>query len=115
MAKAPQHRPLSPQALELVAARFRVLAEPLRLRLLERLGQGECSVGDLVHYLGTTQPNVSKHLKLLLEAGLVARRQEKNTAYYALADDSVLALCEVVCSRLHDRFLTQAEAVDPYR
>jgi ArsR family transcriptional regulator len=103
---------LSTQALELVAERFRVLAEPLRLRLLQRLQHGECSVGELAELLQTTQPNASKHLKLLFGAGLVARRQDKNTVYYSLADPTVFELCELVCSRLHDRLLTQAEALE---
>ena len=102
---------LSPEALELVAARFRVLGEPVRLRILQRLQEGECSVMELVHLLETTQPNVSKHLKLLQETGLVARRQEKNTAYYSVADDSVFALCDLVCSRLQERLAAQAGAL----
>jgi DNA-binding transcriptional ArsR family regulator len=102
---------LSPEALELVAARFRVLGEPVRLRILQRLQEGECAVTELAHLLETTQPNVSKHLKLLQETGLVARRQEKNTVYYSLADDSVFALCELVCSRLQERLAAQAGAL----
>jgi DNA-binding transcriptional ArsR family regulator len=102
---------LSPEALELVAARFRVLGEPVRLRILQRLQEGECSVMELAHLLETTQPNVSKHLKLLQETGLVARRQEKNTAYYSVADDSVFALCDLVCSRLQERLAAQAGAL----
>ena len=96
----------------MVAARFRILSEPFRLRLLERLSRGECSVGQLVHDLGASQPNVSKHLKLLLEAGLVSRRQNKNVVYYSLADDSVMELCDLVCTRLHDRLTAQMESLD---
>jgi ArsR family transcriptional regulator len=109
------HRELSPQALELVAARFRVLGEPLRLRVLQRLSGGECSVTELAELLDTTQPNISKHLKLLQTAGFVARRQEKNTAFYSLADPSVFELCDLVCSRLHERLAAQAEALEPPR
>jgi DNA-binding transcriptional ArsR family regulator len=109
------HRELSPEALELVAARFRVLAEPVRLRLLQRLEQGECSVTELAELLETTQPNVSKHLKLLQAAGFVARRQEKNTAFYSIADPTVFELCDLVCARLHDRLAAQAEAFEPPR
>lgn len=101
---------LSPEALELVAAQFRVLGEPVRLRILQRLQEGECSVTELVQLLETTQPNVSKHLKLLQETGLVARRQEKNTAYYSVADETVFALCDLVCSRLQERLAAQAGA-----
>lgn len=103
-------RRLSTEALELVAARFRVLGEPLRLRILQMLEEGECSVTELAELLGTTQPNASKHLKLLNEVGLVARRQEKNTAFYSLADDTVFELCELICSRLEQRLSAQVEA-----
>jgi DNA-binding transcriptional ArsR family regulator len=106
---------LSPEALELVAARFRALAEPLRLRVLQRLQRGESSVGELAELLGTTQPNISKHLKLLQAAGFVARRQEKNSAFYSLTDPTVFELCDLVCSRLHERLLAQAEAIEPPR
>jgi DNA-binding transcriptional ArsR family regulator len=106
---------LSEEALELVAARFRVLSEPLRLRILQRLQRGECSVGELAELLGTTQPNVSKHLKLLQTASFVARRQDKNSALYSLTDPTVFELCDLVCSRLHQRFLAQAEALEPPR
>jgi DNA-binding transcriptional ArsR family regulator len=109
------HLELSPEALELVAARFRVLAEPLRLRILQQLARAERSVTDLAALLDTTQPNVSKHLKLLQTAGFVRRRQEKNTAFYALADPTVFELCELVCSRLHERLTAQAEALGPTR
>lgn len=102
---------MTPEALELVAARFRVLGEPVRLRLLQQLALGDHAVSELAALLGTTQPNVSKHLKLMQEAGLVVRRADKNSAYYAIADDSVFALCEIVCSRIADRLTSQAQAL----
>jgi len=101
---------MTPEAIELVASRFRVLGEPLRLRLLQQLALAERSVSELAALLGTSQPNVSKHLKLMQDAGLVTRRADKNAAYYSLADDSVFALCDIVCGRLADRLSTQAEA-----
>lgn len=103
--------PLTDDALHLIAARFRVLGEPLRLRLLHRLHSGECSVTDLAVQLGTTQPNVSKHLKVLQTAGVVARRQHKNTAFYSITDESVFVLCDVVCGKLRDRLEAQAQAL----
>ena len=89
---------LSPEALELVAATFRVLGEPVRLRLLQMLQEGERSVTSLAEEIGTTQPNVSKHLKTLQEAGLVTRQQVKNSVFYRLSDESVFELCDVVCN-----------------
>jgi len=106
---------LSPEALELVAATFRVLGEPVRLRILQMLQDGERSVTGLADDLGTTQPNVSKHLRVLQEAGLVVRRQVKNSVFHALADETVMELCDVVCNRLKDRLLAQAGALGRVR
>ncbi len=98
------HANLKPDLTDLqiaeIASRFRILGEPLRLRLLYRLFSGECSVTDLANQLGTTQPNVSKHLKVLLQAKLVQRRQQKNTAFYSVIDRSVFDLCATVCATL---------------
>ena len=91
---------LTPEALEQVAERFRVLGEPMRLRLLDGLRNGERSVGDLVERTGATQANVSKHLALLHVAGLVSRRRVGTTVYYTLTDPSVFQLCDLVCGRL---------------
>ncbi|HEU4697868.1 MAG TPA: metalloregulator ArsR/SmtB family transcription factor [Gemmatimonadales bacterium] len=86
--------------LALVAERFKVLAEPVRLQLLQALMAGERTVGELVEATGLSQANVSKHLQLLLAHELVARRKEGLFAYYSLADESVFQLCDLVCSRL---------------
>jgi DNA-binding transcriptional ArsR family regulator len=97
---------ISREALEQVAERFRVLGEPTRLRLLEAMRHGAQSVGDLVEATDAGQANVSKHLRLLRDAGLVGRRRKGTTVFYHLADPSVLQLCDLVCGRLvatHDR------------
>lgn len=99
---------LGEQALELVAARFRLLSEPMRLRILQELREGEKSVGELTETVASTQPNVSKHLKILQDAGLLTRRQAGNSAYYAIADPSVFELCDVVCDGLRERIAAQA-------
>ena len=104
-------KPLSDDALSLVATLFRVLGEPLRLRLVQELLAGERSVTELTVTVAGTQPNVSKHLKLLLEAGLVARRQDGAAAYYAIRDPLAIELCDLVCARLSDRFDAQARAL----
>lgn len=95
---------ISPEALELVASRFRVLGEPLRLRLLNHLRDGEKSVNDLVTIADTSQANVSKHLGILMHAGLVDRRKDGVFAFYYIADDLVFELCDLVCSRMRDEF-----------
>jgi len=99
------------EALELVAARFRAMGEPLRLRIVQQLESGEQSVSALAENVGTTQPNVSKHLKVLQDAGLLKRRQQGNSVYYSIADPMVFELCEMICSRLHDRLEAQVGAL----
>jgi DNA-binding transcriptional ArsR family regulator len=96
-------RPLPDPLVELIARRFRVIGEPTRIRLLDRLREGEATVHELVEALGASQQNVSKHLQVLLEAGIVARRKQGNHAYYSIADPSVLDLCERVCGAVERR------------
>lgn len=98
---------LTPEALELIAARFKVLAEPLRLRVLIALSDGELSVTEIAEAVEASQPNISKHLKMLQDAGLVKRRQEGNTVYCSVADETVFELCDVVCSSLRERLAMQ--------
>lgn len=102
------HLNLSADAVALVAARFKVLGEPVRLRILQTLERGEMSIGDLADTLELSQPNISKHVRILVDAGLVARRQDGNTVYCTICDDTVFALCDVVCSSLRDRLTAQA-------
>jgi ArsR family transcriptional regulator len=102
------HQLLSPEALQLVAARFKVLSDPMRLRILQTLEDGEMSVSAIAEAVESTQPNVSKHLKILQDAGLLGRRQEGNTVYYSITDESVFRLCEVVCSSLQEHFEAHA-------
>jgi ArsR family transcriptional regulator len=99
---------LGAEVLELVAARFRVMADPLRLRLLHELEAGEMSVNELTAAVESTQPNVSKHLRTLQSAGLVGRRQAGNTVYYAIADQTIFQMCDLVCTSLQQRVAAQA-------
>lgn len=92
--------PLSDPLAELIAQRFRVLGEATRIRLLDRLRESDATVQDLTESLGTSQQNVSKHLGVLAQAGIVDRRKEGNLARYRIADDSVFELCEQVCGSL---------------
>lgn len=93
---------MTPALLALVAERFRALAEPVRLQILDRLRKGERTVGDLVRETGLAQANVSKHLQVLHDAGFVTRRKEGLFAWYSLADRDVMRLCDLVCGRLAD-------------
>ena len=94
---------LSRPALEMVAQKFRALSDPNRLMILQELCEGECSVGELCERVGTSQANVSKHLSTLAAQGIVSRRKEGLYAYYAIVDESIEPLCELVCSTLAER------------
>mgnify|MGYP001547826481 FL=1 len=91
---------LTPQNLDSVATRFRILGVPLRLQILNELAEGERTVGELVDATGSTQPNVSKHLSTLLSHRLVKREKRGNSAYYTVADPAVFRLCEIVCGNI---------------
>jgi ArsR family transcriptional regulator len=100
---------LSDEALEMIAARFRCLGEPIRLKILRTLEDGEANVGQLVEMLHATQANVSKHLKVLVDAGVLARRPQGTSAFYSVADPVVLNLCQTVCDDLAEKLKSQAE------
>lgn len=96
--------PLSREALALVAQRFKALGDPTRLALLQALFEGELTVQELCERTGTGQANASKHLALLTDQGLLARRKEGLFVRYRIDDPSVRTLCEVVCGSLARRF-----------
>lgn len=91
---------LTPDQLLHVAERFKALAEPSRLDILQALKAGERNVGDIMEKTGLGQANVSKHLRVLHAAGFVERRKEGVSIYYRLADNDVFRLCELMCGRL---------------
>lgn len=107
----PSPMPMSDKALELVAMRFRALSEPTRLRLLNLLMQGEHTVGQLVEAAGLGQANVSKHLALLRDAGMIGMRKEGLSTYCYIADPMVNELCEMMCRRLREDMEAQARAL----
>ena len=95
--------PLPDPLTELIAQRFRVLGEPMRIKLLDALRDGEATVGELVDRLGASQQNVSKHLGVLHQAGIVSRAKEGTFVRYAIADSGVFYLCEQVCGGLRQQ------------
>ena len=99
------------KSLQLVAERFRILGDPLRLRLLHILKEGERSVGALVEATEASQANVSKHLQILRNSGLVQRRKEGLMAYYSIADPSIFHLCDLVCGRLETQYKEDLTAI----
>lgn len=101
-------RELSDEALVMIARRFAVLSEPMRLRLLHSLFEGEKNVNTLVTLSGGTQANVSRHLGTLTDAGMLARRKEGLQVFYSIADPSIFQLCELVCSTLEKQLEKRA-------
>ena len=100
---------MPPEALEAVAGYFQVLAEPTRLRILNILREGERNVGDLAQMCGYTAANVSRHLSLMTKYGLVTREGRGTSVYYRFADESVYALCDLVCDNIA-RQIARSEA-----
>ena len=95
--------PIPADLAEVIAQRFRVIGDPMRIRMLDHLRDGEASVQQLTAALGTSQQNVSKHLGVLHQAGIVARRKDGTSAYYRVADEQVYALCEQVCGGIQQQ------------
>jgi DNA-binding transcriptional ArsR family regulator len=106
----PISHPLPDDLVELVAQRFRVLGEPMRIKLLDALREGPATVGELQQATSASQQNVSKHLGVLLGAGLVGRAKDGNFVRYSIADEGVFQLCEQVCGDLR-RQLDELEKI----
>jgi DNA-binding transcriptional ArsR family regulator len=107
---ASDRHPLTEPLMELVAQRFRVLGEPMRLRLLDRLRDGGATVGELQEALGASQQNVSKHLGILHAAGMVSRAKQGNRTVYAISDPGVFELCDQVCGGVR-RQITELDSL----
>lgn len=93
-------RALSRALIDVLSARFKVLAESARLTLLQALRNGERSVSQLVDASGMSQANVSKHLQALLAAGFVQRRKHGVFAYYSITTPDILRVCDLMCGQL---------------
>ena len=102
MAKFEISHPLPAPLVDRIAERFRVLGEPMRIRLLEAMLDGEKSVKELQELTGATQQNVSQHLGILLRARIIERRKEGNFSFYSISDPVVWALCEQVSEGLRE-------------
>jgi DNA-binding transcriptional ArsR family regulator len=91
---------LGPDTLRAVADRFKVLAEPARLTVLNELRGGALNVSELSEATGLSQANLSKHLQLLHAHGFVSRQRDGLFTVYELADRSVFELCDMMCGQL---------------
>lgn len=105
----PPAQPVPLEVVQQVSDYFSVLGEPMRLRILNLLRDGEKCVQDLVEATDTSQANVSKHLKVMLQAGILTRRSKGTLAYYSVEDDLIFELCNLVCDRLASRIEQQAQ------
>ena len=109
MRTIPSALDLSDKALDLIAARFRVLSEASRLKLIHALQTGDKSVSDLMKATGLAQANASRHLATLTEAGILSRRKEGLKVIYSIADPEIFKLCEHVCGSLQRRLAREAK------
>ncbi|KQV59588.1 ArsR family transcriptional regulator [Pelomonas sp. Root1217] len=99
---------LTDEALLQVAAYFQALSEPTRLQILNLLRQGERNVGELAQACGFTSANISRHLSVLMQQGLVQREGRGSAVFYSIADESVYALCDLVCGNIGRQMERQA-------
>ena len=102
---------LTDDVIDLVAQRFRLLGEPMRLKLLRSLESGELTVNELAEGLGSNQANVSRHLTAMFEAGLLNRRREGSNVHYSIADPVVFQLCELVCNSAREQLRVRLGAL----
>jgi DNA-binding transcriptional ArsR family regulator len=107
----PLPHPLPDDLVEVIARRFRVLGEPMRIKLLDRLREGEASVNELSEALDASQQNVSKHLAVLTEVGILGRRKEGTHVYYRIVDEGAFALCDQVCGLVQQQLRALNELV----
>ena len=103
------YKRLTPDTLDAVADRFKVLAEPARLAVLNALREGPMSVTTLIDETGLNQANLSKHLQVLHTHGFVQRQRSRLYVFYSLADDSVFALCDIMCRQLKRHVAVRAQ------
>lgn len=106
---------LPEEALEMLAERFKIFSEPMRLKLIYALMDGEKTVSELMERTGGMQANVSKHLGMLLDAGVVGRRKQGLQAYYRIVDESIYELCETVCGSLEERLAADLDIFSSFR
>jgi DNA-binding transcriptional ArsR family regulator len=105
---------LDDRAIEQVADFFGAFAVPMRLKILNALRGGERNVGDLTAEFGCSQANVSKHLSVLAQKGLIAKTLRGTSAYYRIVDPRIYQLCDLVCVQIGQRFAHQADMKDVF-
>ncbi len=105
--------PLPEALVELIAQRFRVIGEPMRIRLLDALREGPMTIAELTEALDATQQNVSKHVGVLAQAGIVGREKDGTRVRCFISDPTVFELCELVCGGLREQVAELDELLRP--
>ena len=100
MSKRKTQKPLSVEELDHLATRFKLLGEPMRLRIIQAVCHDSKTVNEIVEITGSTQANVSKHLSLLATAGILSRKKEGQCVFYSMKDAMVMQLCSMVRSQI---------------
>jgi DNA-binding transcriptional ArsR family regulator len=88
------------EVFELAAELFQVMSAPMRLKIINRLCNGEKNVSELLEQITTTQPNMSQHLNTLYQAGVIGKRRQGVQIYYRIVNDRVVTLCRAVCTQI---------------
>ena len=101
------------EALEQVASYFQVLAEPTRLRILNILRDGERNVGEVAQMCGYTAANISRHLGLMYQAGMLSRRREGTLVYYRVGDAYASELCRSIRNQVQLRLPQDPQVQTP--
>lgn len=101
--------PLTPNPDNFVRAAelFGVLSTPVRLQIIGELCQKECNVSHLLSAIDVSQPNISRHLSVLYQAGVVAKRRSGSSIFYRIANDSVVSICKVMCAEIGESIEVQ--------
>lgn len=100
MQETPTQTEVADKALERAAELFGVLSTPVRLRIIGELCSSEKNVSHLLGSIDVSQPNMSRHLSVLYQAGIVTKRRSGTNVIYALANESVVSICKVVCTQM---------------
>ncbi|MGB7414829.1 MAG: metalloregulator ArsR/SmtB family transcription factor [Thermosynechococcaceae cyanobacterium] len=105
----------SAAVLSPVAEYFKMLSEVSRLQILSCLRAGPMNGKEIIEATGIGQANLSKHLKVLAQTGILSRRPEGVTVYYEIADPIIFDLCELVCDRITDQLQQRAEEFEQFK